>query len=287
MLERCRRGARGWSALALLSMLTACQDAETRPQRALDCNDAACIDTRGNGVRLPPPAGNGAGAGGGAGSGNMPDPGDGTLAGTVREILSSDLGSSQSLQGQVEVRVSEDLTTETGAGGMFRLDGIERGATLWVGVGNFEDPPAEPFIDTLQAVDSARSNVVDLLVIRRDVLRDVAAQSFLNGTVELDPARAHIVLRFVEEGGTPLEGVRLTLPDPAQVSTAYDNGDGYSDALEATSTRGMVVLLNHAAARYPGTPTGIVAELDDQQFTTELRIAAGAVTVVTAVVPDP
>jgi hypothetical protein len=286
MLERCRREAAAWGARALVSMLAACQDAEPRPGPALDCDDSACIDARSNGAQVPTGNGDG-GSGGSAGGGNMPGAGGSTLAGTVREILSSDLVTSESLQGQVEVRAPNDVTAETGAGGMFRLDGVERGPAVWVGVGTFEDPPEEPFMDTLQAVDSARDNVVDLLVIRRDVMRDLAAQSFLNDTVEIDPAGAHIILRFVGEDGRPLEGVHVALPDPALVSTAYDNGDGYSDALEATSTRGMAVLLNLAAARYPGTPTGIVAEVDAEQFTTELRVAAGAVTVVTAVVPDP
>jgi hypothetical protein len=82
-------------------------------------------------------------------------------------------------------------------------------------------------------------------------------------------------------------GVQIAFPAPENVSTAYDAGDAYSDALPETSARGMAVLLNLQAPAWPGTPFGIVAELDGEQLSTEVQIARGAVTVVTAVVPDP
>jgi hypothetical protein len=222
----------------------------------------------------------------------MPGAAAGTLAGTVREVATSDLVSSQSLQGAVEVRApsadGDGVVAETGLDGMFRLDDIEQGETVWVGVGAFDDPPSEPFMDTLQAVDSIRSNVVDLLVFRRDLMRELASVAFLNQPIELDPAAAHIVMRFIGEDRAPLVGVHITFPDPTLISTAYDLGDDtYSDAQDETSTRGVVVLLNLPAARFPGVSTGIAADIDGKPFTTRLQIAAGAVTVVTAIVADP
>jgi hypothetical protein len=71
------------------------------------------------------------------------------------------------------------------------------------------------------------------------------------------------------------------------VSTAYDSGDTYTDTEDSTSRRGMAVLLNLAAAKFPGGVTSILAEVDGQQLTLQLHIAQSAVTVVTAVVPDP
>jgi hypothetical protein len=199
---------------------------------------------------------------------------------------------SQSLRGEVEVRArsaagGDPVVAEPGADGFYRLEGIERGAGVWVGVGNFADPPAEPFIDTLQAVDSGRSGFTNLVVMRRDTLRDLAATSFITQPALLRDDGAHIVLQFVNVASQPLEGVQITFPAPENVSIAYDAGDTYSDALPETSTRGMAVLLNLDAPPWPGSTLGVVADIDGEQLSAQVQIARGAVTVVTAVVPDP
>jgi hypothetical protein len=255
-----------------------------------DCNDPGCLDTR-SGVPLPVSmAGNSGGSGGTAGGGNTPG---GTLAGTVAEVSSSDLLTTTSLLDPVEVRApnatanEDDVTGVPGPGGVYRLDGVRQSALVWVGVGAFQDPPVEPYMDTLQAADTTQSRVVDLFVVRRDLMRELAITAFLMNTVDLDPARAAIVIRFVDERGAPAAGVRITIPDPAMFSTAYDAGDIYSDSLEATSERGMAILLNLPAAAYPGSATSIVADVSGEPLTTNLLIAQGAVTVVTAVIPDP
>lgn len=290
MLEWCR-GAAPY-ALALALAFLACEEDETRPGLVQDCNDPACIDARDNSLPLPSGSGSGSsGSAGAAGGGGMPGA-DGELSGSVLEIVSQDLVTTQSLSGEVEVRAlnadgSGDVVAEPGADGSYRLEGVERAAAIWVGVGNFADPPAEPFIDTLQAVDSGRSGFTDLLVVRRDTLRELAATSFINQLVQLAPEGAHIVLQFVNGASQPVEGVQVTFPAAEDVSTAYDAGDTYSDALPETSTRGMAVLLNLTAPPWPGTPLGIVAQLDGQQLSAQVQIARGAVTVVTAVVPDP
>jgi hypothetical protein len=291
MLDWCRRAA--LYALALALAFLACQEEETRPGLAQDCNDPACLAARGDSF-LPLPSGPGggaAGAAGAAGGGGMPDA-DGELSGTVLEIAAPDLVMSQSLRGEVEVRApsatgGDDVVTQPGADGFYTLEGIARGAGIWVGVGNFADPPLEPFIDTLQAVDSGRSGFTNLVVLRRDTLSEVAATAFLNSSVELAPDGAHIVLAFVNSQRQPVEGVQITFPTPDDVSTAYDAGDTYSDALQQTSTRGMAILLNLDAPPWPGTPLGIVADIDGEQLSAQVQIARGAVTVVTAVVPDP
>lgn len=292
MLEWCRRVAP--YALALALAFLACEEDEARPGLAQDCNDPVCLDTRGDSFPLPLPGGAGddgaAGAAGAAGSGGMPGP-DGELSGSVLEIVSQDLVTSQSLRGDVEVRApsaagSAVVVSEPGADGFYRLEGIPRG-TVWVGVGNFSDPPVEPFIDTIQAVDTARSGFTNLVVMWRDTLRDLAASSFINQPAQLAPEGAHIVLQFVNGTMQPIEGVQITFPAPENISTAYDAGDTYSDALPETSVRGMAVLLNLDAPPWPGTPFGIVADIDGEQLTADVQIVEGAVTVVTAVVPDP
>lgn len=289
MLEWCRRAAP--CACALAVWFFACEEDVTRPGPALDCNDPGCLDAR-EGSFLPLPSGpGGGGAAGAAGGGGMPD-GDGELSGSVLEIVSQDLVTTQSLRGDVEVRGpsaggSDDVVTVPGTDGFYRLPGVERGAGIWVGVGSFDDPPGGPFIDTLQAVDSGRSGLTNLVVLRRDTLIDLAASSFLNQTVQLDPGGAHIVLQFVDSARQPVEGVQIAFPAPEDVSTAYDAGDTYSDALPETSARGMAVLLNIDAPAWPGGAFSIVANLDGDQLSAEVQIASGAVSVVTAVVPDP
>lgn len=290
MLEWCRRAAP--YALALALAFLACEEDETRPGLAQDCNDPACLDARGDSFPLPLPSGpSGGGAAGAAGGGGMPGP-DGELSGSILEIISQDLVTSQSVRGEVEVRApsaegSGDVVAEPGSDGFYRLQGIERGQGIWVGVGTFGDPLTDLFIDTLQAVDSGRSGFTNLVVLRRDTLSELAASSFISQPAQLAPEGAHIVLQFVNGEGQPVEGVQITFPAPDDISTAYDAGDTYSDALPETSTRGMAVLLNLDAAAWPGTPFGIVAQIDGEQLSAQVQIARGAVTVVTAVVPDP
>src|SRR5688572_25274373 len=217
MLEWCRRAAP--YALALALAFLACEEDETRPGLAQDCNDPACLDARGDSFPLPVPSGPGVGgAAGAAGGGGMPG-GDGELSGSVLEIVSQDLVTSQSLRGEVEVRApsasgSGDVVAEPGADGFYRLEGVERAAGIWVGVGNFSDPPDGPFIDTLQAVDSSRSGLTNLVVMRRDTLEELAATSFINQPAQLAPEGAHVVLQFVDSGGLPVPGVQITFPAP-------------------------------------------------------------------------
>lgn len=286
MLERCRRGRASGVVAGLLLSSVACSDAETRPARIGDCNDPACLDAR----DLPQPSVPSTGVSGGGAGGTAGEGGGSTLAGNVLEVAADLLGT-DGLGGVVEVRApnatldADEIAGETGPGGTYRIDGVRQGAVVWVAVGAFESPPVEPYMDTLQAVDTTQG-VVDLRVMRRQVMRDLAS-TFLLEPVELDPELAAILIRFVDERGAPLAGVRITIPDPAQVSTAYDAGDTYSDALDATSVRGTAVLLNLPAARYPGGATSITADIDGEPLTANLLIAQGAVTVVTAVVPDP
>jgi hypothetical protein len=301
MLEGCRRGGVGWrvrSAPWALLVVTAmvgdaCQDDATRPGLASDCNDPDCIDARGDGV-VSAPRGAGSGMPGGGGAGGMPGAGEGTLVGSVRQVAASDLTSTVSLQGDVEVRgpsadpsADEPLVAQPASDGTYRLEGVEIGKVVWVGVGAFADPPSGSFIDTLQAVDSTQSGFINLLVVPRDVLTDVAAASFINNPIELDPTLAQVVLRFVDVDGLALEGVAIQFPPPDQIPTAYDAGDIYTDAVDATSTRGTALLANLNAPPYPGGSSTIVANLDGATFTTEIQIARGAVTVVSAVIERP
>ncbi|HKO93872.1 MAG TPA: hypothetical protein VJU61_22115, partial [Polyangiaceae bacterium] len=225
--------------------------------------------------------------GGTAGSTGMP-PAVTTLAGNVRRIIEADLVASGPPNAPVQVRAAGALGTEVvatpAADGSFSLAGVLSETAGWAAVGAFTDPPTEPFMDTLQGVDTAAEAPVTLLVMPRAVMDDIALTSFFTTPLELDPNRGHAILTFVDELGNPLPGVRLTFPSPDDVGIAYDAGDIYSDAEIETSVRGTVVLLNLAAATYPGSLSSVVAELPtlpDRQFRPGFRVAASSVTLLT------
>jgi hypothetical protein len=300
----CQSRTHGWARVAAAAaaaalIVVACEEEEPRPELVADCNDPACVGVRtgvpvsvvGVGADL---AGGEAGAGGAAGGAGMPPPAVGTLAGTVLEIAAADLQTRQNLSGQVEVRApsasggaAEPVIATTEAGGAFRLDGILASEVTWVGAGNFRNPPIEPYMDTLQAVDATSGQFVNLAVARRDAVRDAVSIAFMGDSLDFDAGLAHLSLRFVRPNGVPIAGVQILVPPPEQVPTAYDAGDIFTSALEETSERGMALLVNMPAAPYPGVITTIVAELDGMQLSAEVQLAAGALSVVSAVVPEP
>ena len=294
MLERYRPGVVVGGLAWLMWAGASCQGDEARPSMVGDCNDPACVEGLGPSIPIRSGPGGEAGAAGAAGGGGMPEPSAGSLAGSVLEIADADLVTprSLSLRDLVEVRApnarpsADDVVAAPADDGSFTLDGIERGTTVWVGVGSIVDPPEEPFKDTLQAVDSTRTSQRDLLVFRRELLRELASESFLVNPIELDPLGAHLIVQFVDDDGVAVEGVQVTFPAPEEASTAYDAGAIYSDALDRTSTRGTAVLLNLRAPVYPGTPLTLAATVGGELFTAPVQIAQGALTVVTAVVPD-
>jgi hypothetical protein len=287
MRRACQYFSFGW-ALAL--GLACSEDPPTRPPTLSDCNDPHCTEVRrGNtsvsfGSLLPSEGDDGA-----AGSTGMP-PAVTTLAGNVRMLVEPDLLTSGPPDAPVQVRAAGpdnlELTAIPAADGSFSLNGVLSETAGWAAVGAFTEPPTEPFMDTLQSVDTAAEEPVTLLVMRRSVMEEIAITSFFNAPLELDPNRGHALLTFVDELENPLPGVRLTFPSPNDVGVAYDTGDIYSDAEIETSVRGTVALLNLAAAEYPGSLTSIVAELPslpDRQFRAGLRVAASSVTVLTVV----
>jgi len=302
MLDGRGRTVTGWVTVGVVCAALqlspfGCSEDEARPALVADCNEPACLDLRGTpptGASSGDGSGGGAGTGGdgGEGGGGMPGPGAGTLTGNVVELFTSDLRTSRALTGEVEVRApdteGDDTVTATPeANGSYRLEDVLVDEVVWVGVGVFEDPPEEPYIDTLQAVNSSRSASANLFIMRRDVLSDVAANAFINNPLELDPDGAHAVVRFVTSNGIPIDGVAVTYPSPGDVAVAYDAGDTYSDALDQTSTRGTALLLNLTAPPYPGRTETLVAVIDGRQFSAEVQLAQSAVTVLSAVVPDP
>ena len=161
-----------------------------------------------------------------------------------------------------------------------------RSPNLWVGVGPFNGDANSTFMDTLQVVDSTRTTPVSLLVMRRPTFGDLVAESFLANPVDLDPQRGHVILRFLNTQQQGIPGVTLTTPAPATTSVAYDIENLiYSDTQLETGGRGTLVLVNLTASAYPGSATTITTQVRGTQRNVDVHIAAGAVTIVTTVVP--
>jgi hypothetical protein len=176
------------------------------------------------------------------------------------------------------------ITTSEPNGG-FVLANVLRRAPLWVGVGPFNGDLGSTYVDTLQAVDPTTNASLSLLVMSRDTLQQLVLDSFMASPVELDPQRGHVILRFVNAQRVGIDGVKLTSPDPASTSVAYDLGDQiYSDTQPETGTRGTLVLLNLDASAYPGKAVTIKALVRGTSREVDVRIAAGALTLVTTVI---
>lgn len=281
--------ALGWVVAAWL----ACSESETRPPLSGDCNEPACLEgLRGNpsgiGAGIP---GGAAGSGGGGGSGGgagMPPPAAGTLTGSVTMIVEPDLSQSGNPEAPVELRVASasgaDVVGASRADGSFLLDGVSVGDSVWAAVGTFARPPAPPFVDTIQLVDTSVAEPVELVVMRRSALETLALSSFFAEPVELDFDRGHAIIRFVDDEGAPVPGLSVVFPAPEDADIAYDAGEIYSDLSFETSTRGTIALINMAAAAYPGGPANLVVELASTpvvQFRPNVRLVSGAVTVLT------
>lgn len=270
------------------------EDAEVRPPLAQDCNDPACVAARGNavlgGVGAIAPGGNGGGAGGGPG---MPGAGI-VLAGNVRQVTQLDPPLSQAVPVVLEVRApsavdgADAIADQTDAAGAYRLEDVAQAANVWVGVGTFEEPLTDTFyMDTLQAVDPTGSPD-DLVVMPRSTMQELAASAFSIDPIELDPAGAHLVVRFVDPSGTALPEVVVINPPVSNATRiAYDSGvNAYSEVSEATGVRGVAVIVNYPTVRYPGAGLQLIATLNDEDYVVDVQVAADSVSVVTAVI-DP
>lgn len=277
----------GWAVAAWL----ACSETETRPPISSDCNEPGCLEGR-NGSppdRVGAGAPGGGGEGGGAGTSGMPPPGVGVLLGTVITIVEPDLSRSGGPEIPLEIRARSgtgaDIVGTSAADGSFRLDGVPSDEALWAAVGTFTDPGTPGlFMDTLQIVDAASAQAVELSAMRRSVMDQIAVSSFLNEPIELDPARGHAIIRFVDEGGNPVPDLRVVFPTLDSADIAYDAGEIYSETLSETSTRGTVALFNLVAPEYPGGVANVVVEIASptpRQFSPSVRVASAAVTVLT------
>jgi hypothetical protein len=275
-------------ALCALGAYWACQEEEARPPGAGDC--AECVGSIGYAPVSNVPLSMGGSAGAGSGSGGQGGgAGTGTLVGDVDAVVEPDLTSAEVNQvvtvraaGQSEAQVSVDAELD----GSFVLAGVERNVALWVGAGTFSDDPASLFMDTLQLANAQRGLPVDLLVMRRPVFDQIVQAAFTSNPVELSPDQGHVILRFQDPNRRGISGISLVNPAPEATSVAYDLGDTFSDLVTETAARGTMVLINLPATAYPGTATTVTTtNVDGLRRDVDVRTAAGAVTLITTVIP--
>jgi hypothetical protein len=200
----------------------------------------------------------------------------------VSVIVDTDVTGVGPLDGAIEVRTATgaQVSAEPAVDGSFRLEGVEPTSPLWVGTGVFDDDTTGLFMDTVQAVDSTVEEFVNLLVMRRSVMEEITQIGFMSDPVELNPARGHAVITFVDPSGRLLPAVRVTLPGDAAARLAYDLGDIYSDQTPGTSSRGIAVVVNANASAFPGTIVPVDVEVQGEVRDFNVRFARGSVTVI-------
>jgi hypothetical protein len=291
----------GWLQWALaasaLSAYWACQEEGKRPGAIGACGED-CVG--GPSPVLNPPAGTPGGGGsastggngGGANAGTAGSAGssslESTLSGSI-EALAANLTPDPNVNGTVKVQAAGvtlgQVSVTSDPSGAFRLAGVSAADPLWVGVGLFTGEQASPFVDTLQPISTPLSLPVQLLVMRRSALQEIVGNGFLVNATELDSTRGHVILRFIDDQRQGISGATLVSPNPTTTSVAYDAGESYSDQRTETDLRGTMVLLNLASGAYPGTASTIAVRALGTQYNLDVRIATGAVTIVTKVIP--
>jgi hypothetical protein len=292
MLTSSRLGWIKWAlgASALCAYL-ACEEDETRPDALGACGDE-CVGGPTpilNPIGAPGMGGSaGAGGGGGATGGSAGSSSMGaTLSGSI-QALSADLTPDPNLSGTLKVQALgaelEQVSVDSDPNGDFRLTEVSATLPLWVGVGPFNNDATSAFVDTLQPVDGPLSLPVSLLVMRRLELDEIVSSSFLTSGAELDSTRGHVILRFIDAQRQGVSGVTLVTPSPTMATVAYDAGPIYSDSSTETDLRGAMVLLNLPSMPYPGAISTLGVRVAGMPRSLNVRIATGAVTLVTTVV---
>lgn len=281
-----------WKTIGLLgSIAVACSSPETRPDTIADCDDAACDGVRGNapiarnlgsGGQSNQMSQDGSAGNAGAGGSGMISSGLSVLQGTVSVVTEPDLRISGSPAVALQLTTSGNgitaLKADVDTDGRFRLDGVSSVRPLWVAIGVVGSEATSQYIDTLQPVRTAPGQPVQLRVVQRSVVNDIASQSFQSNPTTPDPERAHAILNVIDGDGDPLQGASLT---NSGLSVAYDAGVIYSDILAATSDRGSLVILNVEADPYPGELTTMVFRADGEEFEFQIYLARGSVTLAT------
>jgi hypothetical protein len=162
----------------------------------------------------------------------------------------------------------------------FRIQNVLEGRAVWA----LGTPVAALNQDALPTLEPVRTdNPNSEGVVEADPFALVRASTMetiydlLTVPITLDPSRAQVVLRVVNESGAGIAGVRVTAPSAGVV--IYAASGAFSDAETQTDLTGLVVLANAPAGAWPGSLLS-VSFAGAETGAAELRAIAGAVTVV-------
>ena len=232
-----------WLAVSLLAVSGACSDPVERPPVVEACSTPGCR----------PPAVGQSQTSGGQGSSTTGSPGDSiTLSGDVR-LFQDDTFSLERSQPYQDPAAVFSLDAQnrvvSGAydGSQFTLPGLlaSESTTVLVVPENGQGSA----LPTLLQVDARQSVEVSLPLVHADVLAEIF--SSLSSPTTVDEAQAQLVYLFLDASLVPISGVRVSVPEAQFV--AYASGATYSDLLDETSARGLVVAGNVPAAAFPGS----------------------------------
>lgn len=178
-----------------------------------------------------------------------------------------------SAMGTSSARVSADYE-----GASFELEDVRKTASNWFMV---EPEQGSGMLPTITPVDT-RLRLNDLGVgLTSERLIDGIFQQSLASTERSD-GRAQIVMRVIDTKGSALEGVQATFTTEL---IAYRDGDTWLTEAVATDETGMIFFGNVAASVALTTVKIVLTGAVTAQV--EVTIAAGATTVVSAVVAAP
>lgn len=254
------------AAAALLLALLGCQE-KTEEERP-------------SGINIGTPASPTGKPGGQGGASDDNPSADGTARGVVVQYLSDSFSSTTAFPGRAEVRIASsaggDSVDVAYDGVDFIAEGEVQGAR-WVLV----DPDEESAFATLTRQDFGALRAA-VPVTPRAVLDQI----FQNITtpVELNTARAQLLVRVVDTAGSGVAGVATSSFASGAQIVAYKEDAAWPSYLEATTEAGLAFVPNLQAPPFPGQTLSVVltGAIDEE---VEARIITGAITVITVVVP--
>jgi hypothetical protein len=177
-------------------------------------------------------------------------------------------------EGYDETRVSA-LATDSGR---FLLEGVRYQLPIWLSVRAEADRAGE--VRTLHPIVDFEKPVQAALVTRN--LLEVIAFGALSQPFSWDEKRAQAVLFMVDRKGNQLEGVLADLP--AAELIAYQRRGQYTDSPgTGTDLSGVIAFGNIDARAYPGNDLRVSFH-GRREGWTEIRVAAGAVTMANIVI---
>ena len=262
-------------ALMIVAAPTACVEPDERPDVIEVCGDPDCEPMPVDGGRSPSGSG-------GAASTSSTTAGNGSpmLSGSVALFRDDTFDLPSALPYPEPATIfsldpnSRIITTEYD-GQEFTLPGVVASESTNVLVVPQQDDGLA--ITTLLTVDSRRSARVALPLVNRQELTVI--YSTINAQTIIDDARAQLVYHVFDADGLPLAGVRVNVAGAEFI--AYASGAAWSDALDETDARGLVILGNIPAFELPGSnvPVSLSGSVSGEQVVTLVRGAASYVRV--------